>query len=133
MKIFSNSKTLLVIMCTFLGIVFSAYPAHAQTHLWSQRFGDWDRELGRSVHIDSFGNCIMTGYFNSTIDLGGGTLTSAGNADIFLAKYQDSPQCLEDVSAWILRDYPLIPKMQVPQMVTVRLLRDHGSGDAART
>jgi hypothetical protein len=39
------------------------------------------------VATDSSGNIVVTGYFNNTVDFGGGPLTSTGYKDIFLAKY----------------------------------------------
>ncbi len=33
---------------------------------------------------------MLTGYFSGSADFGGGTLTSAGSDDIFLAKYDAS-------------------------------------------
>jgi len=87
MKKFSKSKLLGGIMCAFFGIVFIASPAAAQDHLWSQRFGDSDTEDGRSVYVDDSGSVIMTGVFQGTVNLGGGTLISWGYQDIYLAKY----------------------------------------------
>jgi hypothetical protein len=44
----------------------------------------------RSVSTDSAGNVIAAGYFQSTVDFGGGVLSSAGGMDAFIVKY--SPQ-----------------------------------------
>ncbi|MCK5799089.1 MAG: hypothetical protein KAI47_17975, partial [Deltaproteobacteria bacterium] len=57
---------------------------------WAKAFGGtgWDR-LG-DLGIDSKGNLYLTGYFPGTIDFGGGTLTSAGHSEIFLASFTSS-------------------------------------------
>ena len=61
------------------------------THLWSQGFGDASNfQDGYSVAFDPSGNVVMTGQFGGTVDFGGGTLTSAGQSDIFLAKFGGS-------------------------------------------
>ena len=65
-------------------------PLHLQSnlqHLWSQRFGDTNDQYGYSGAFDPSGNVAMTGYFDGTVDFGGGTLTSAGSDDIFLVKF----------------------------------------------
>jgi hypothetical protein len=59
-------------------------------HLWSRRFGDVSWEDGSSVAVDGAGNVIMTGYFNGTVNFGGGNLVSAGGSDVVLAKYDPS-------------------------------------------
>jgi hypothetical protein len=56
-------------------------------HIWSQRFGDWTNQRGMSVAVDYTGSATLTGYFYRTVDLGGGPLRSAGDDDIFLAKF----------------------------------------------
>jgi len=56
-------------------------------HLWSQRFGSTGDDTPWAVAVDDSGNIIVTGYFHGTVDFGGGGLVSAGNKDIFLAKY----------------------------------------------
>jgi hypothetical protein len=63
--------------------------ARAQTpqHLWSQRFGDGDDQWGYSVAVDGSGNVLVTGFFEGTVNFGGGDLTSAGLEDIFVAKF----------------------------------------------
>jgi hypothetical protein len=54
--------------------------------VWSRSLGGHEAEaLG--VAMDKDGNVIVTGYFFGTIDAGGGPLTSAGDDDIFVAKF----------------------------------------------
>ncbi|MBI4703747.1 MAG: hypothetical protein HY744_21770 [Deltaproteobacteria bacterium] len=55
-------------------------------HVWSQRFGDAADQIGCGVAVDAPGNVYLVGDFQGTIDLGGGPLTSAGDADVFVAK-----------------------------------------------
>ncbi len=43
-----------------------------------------------SLAIDSADNIIVTGYFGSSADFGGTTITGVGSSDIFLAKYSSS-------------------------------------------
>lgn len=59
-------------------------------HLWSQRFGDASRQYSAGVAVDAFGNVVVTGYFQGTVDFGAGPLTSAGGYDIFVAKFDPS-------------------------------------------
>ncbi len=59
-------------------------------HLWSQRFGDENYQNSLSVAIDPAGNVVVVGEFQGTVDFGGGKLTSAGNCDIFVAKFNSS-------------------------------------------
>ncbi len=59
----------------------------AGNHIWSDRFGDGSSNYGLGVTADASGNVIATGQFVSTVDFGGGVLTSAGNSDIFIAKF----------------------------------------------
>ena len=59
-------------------------------HLWSQRFGDGLHQESYGVATDSLGNVLVTGHIDGTVDFGGGGLASAGNFDIFLAKYSNA-------------------------------------------
>ena len=61
-------------------------PSPTWRHQWSKRFGDASGQYARAVAADTSGNSIVTGYFYGAVDFGGGTLTSAGAFDIFLAK-----------------------------------------------
>ncbi|MDH3216079.1 MAG: hypothetical protein OEN01_07280 [Candidatus Krumholzibacteria bacterium] len=56
-------------------------------HLWSERFGDALGQFGIGVAVDAAQNLLVTGHFEGTADFGGGTLTSAGLFDVFLAKF----------------------------------------------
>jgi hypothetical protein len=57
------------------------------THLWSQRFGDGSNQFVRGSAIDPWGNVVMTGLFEDTVDFGGGPLISTGSYDIYLVKF----------------------------------------------
>ena len=77
---------LLVSMVLMLAAVVT--DAATPAHLWSKRFGGAaGNEIGRAVTVDVSGNVYITGSFFGTVDFGGGGLTSAGAADVFLAKY----------------------------------------------
>jgi hypothetical protein len=49
--------------------------------------GGTGTDAGYSVATDTNGNILVAGYFNGTVDFGGGSVTSEGSADIFVAKY----------------------------------------------
>jgi hypothetical protein len=55
--------------------------------MWARRFGGVNWENARAVAVDRSGDVVVTGYFQTSTDLGGGTLIGGGSYDIFLAKY----------------------------------------------
>lgn len=55
-------------------------------HVWSGDYGNGDYAHAAAVAVDGSGNAIVTGYFQGSIDFGGGPLTSAGGKDLFVAK-----------------------------------------------
>jgi hypothetical protein len=59
----------------------------AGNHIWSKNFGDESDQNGASVAVDSDDNVMVTGTFLQTIDLGGGAFESAGDRDVFFAKF----------------------------------------------
>jgi hypothetical protein len=69
------------------GDVFVAKFDSAGNHLWSRRFGDGSTQTSHSVAVDDQGNAIVVGYFEGTLDFGGGPLTGMGGLDIFVAKF----------------------------------------------
>lgn len=56
-------------------------------HIWSKRFGDANIQKFSRVAVDGSGNVLVAGTFEGTVDFGGGPLTSAGYADIFVTKF----------------------------------------------
>ncbi|MBK8596410.1 MAG: SBBP repeat-containing protein [Holophagales bacterium] len=56
-------------------------------HAWSKRFGDASNQLGTGIAVDGTGSVVQIGTFSGSMDFGGGTLTSAGSTDVFLARY----------------------------------------------
>jgi hypothetical protein len=62
--------------------------------VYCQRFGDESRQLVHGLTTDSDGNAIIVGDFWGSIDFGGSKLTSAGDRDIFIAKFNRSGTCL---------------------------------------
>lgn len=69
---------------------FLAKLSPAGSHIWSKRFGDANDTRGYGIAVDGGGNVISAGYFQGTVDLGGGALLSAGSWDIYLAKLDGS-------------------------------------------
>jgi hypothetical protein len=56
-------------------------------HLWSRRVGGTGSESAEGVAVDPSGNVVVAGAFQGTVDFGGGAVTSAGDSDLFVAKY----------------------------------------------
>jgi hypothetical protein len=69
-------------------IVLAKYTANG-VHLWSKGFGSAGNDFGRAVAVDGSGNVAFTGEFTGTVNFGSKNLASAGNSDIFLAKYDE--------------------------------------------
>ncbi len=55
-------------------------------HAWSKRFGAGGNQYASGAAADGLGHLFLTGYFEQSIDLGAGPLTSSGGLDIFVAK-----------------------------------------------
>ena len=76
-------------LSTNQGGVIAKYTGNG-SHLWSKL---WSGSTGASlvptgmVIDDNEGTVIVTGYFSGTVNLGGGSLTSAGSNDLFMVKY----------------------------------------------
>lgn len=74
--------------------IFIAKYGTAGNYLWANNFGSTGYDISYGIAVDGTGNAYITGYFTNTADFepGAGTtnLTTAGSADIFLAKYDAS-------------------------------------------
>ncbi len=77
--------------------------------LWATSAGGTGGETAHSVVVDDSGNPYLTGRFTSpTLKFGSDTLTNAGSADLFLAKYDANGNVLWATSAGgIDSDYAL--------------------------
>jgi hypothetical protein len=64
--------------------IFVAKFSPAGVHQWSQRFGGLFADQALSVAVNASGDVIVAGYFEGTVDFGGGSLVSSGLADIFV-------------------------------------------------
>jgi len=58
----------------------------AGTQQWAQRYGSLNSEYANWVSVDASGNVLLTGMFYDTFNLGGSTLTSNGDTDIFIGE-----------------------------------------------
>jgi len=74
-----------------LSDIFFAKYSSSGDYLWAKRVGDILGDGGRSIALDGMGNVYVTGSFEGTADFDPGpgiaNLTSAGDVDIFFAKY----------------------------------------------
>ena len=57
------------------------------TPAWAHGMGSTGSERGYDVAVDRNGDLLVAGFFQGTVDFGGGPLTSAGSSDVFVAKY----------------------------------------------
>lgn len=69
-----------------LDIFLARYTTNG-AHLWSRRFGGPVTEYPVDVAVRIWGEVAMTGYFEGSVDFGGGALTSGGQSDLFIATY----------------------------------------------
>ena len=66
--------------------VFIAQLRSDGTYNWANRIGSSSHDVGADVVSLDDGGALVSGYFHNTVDIGGTTLTSAGNQDIYIAK-----------------------------------------------
>jgi hypothetical protein len=68
-------------------VVRDRTPDVGSTFLGSKRFGGAGEDRAQSVAVDVGHSVTITGYFEGTVDFGGGLLQSAGGADVFIVSY----------------------------------------------
>ncbi|MEZ4301900.1 MAG: SBBP repeat-containing protein, partial [Polyangiaceae bacterium] len=54
--------------------------------IWNKRYGDGGNQFGADIATDVQNDVYLTGGFEGTVHLGGGTLTAVGAVDVFLGK-----------------------------------------------
>lgn len=67
--------------------IFAARFDRAGLHEWSARFGGTGNDQGSDIAIGPSGEMVLTGNFENTLDFGGGPMTSAGQTDVFLVRF----------------------------------------------
>ena len=84
-----NYRALLAILSISLAICLGpvACAGEQLDVLWAKRAGGSLLDEGRATAVDASGNIYITGRFEGTAKFGGTTLTSAGQTDVFVAKY----------------------------------------------
>lgn len=85
----------LAALCLLLG---SFTGAQAQPITWQSAIqaGGSTGDIGTGIAVDAAGNKYVTGLFTGSATFGGVTLSSTGNRDMFLAKYD-----ADDVLQWV--------------------------------
>lgn len=58
--------------------------------LWVNKVGGGAWDVGNGITLDKQGNCLITGAYRNTGTFGSTTITSAGNYDVFVAKYDSN-------------------------------------------
>jgi hypothetical protein len=53
---------------------------------WARTYGSVREDIGFGVASDAAGNTVTTGWFQNSVDFGGGMVTSKGNKDVFALK-----------------------------------------------
>ncbi|APR88018.1 Hypothetical protein A7982_13367 [Minicystis rosea] len=66
--------------------VFFAKLDSTGAFVWARRFGDGAPQTATGLTVDPQSNPIGVGYFQGTLDFGGGAMTSAGGNDVYLVK-----------------------------------------------
>ncbi len=79
-------------------IFLAKYASGDGSPVWVKQIGGIGTDSPAAVAVDSADNIVLTGYFQNSVNFGGVTLTSAGGADVFVAKYSPT-----GVLQWALR------------------------------
>jgi cysteine-rich repeat protein len=69
--------------------VFVAKLSPVGSYIWQKTFGDTDNDIGYGITVAPDDAVAVTGYFQGTVDFGGGQVTSNGS-EMFIAKYSAS-------------------------------------------
>ncbi len=94
-RIFSLLVLLLISVCVF---------AQSPDWQWVTTTGGIDSDASFGIATDNLGNTYTTGFFRETAIFGANSLTSDGQNDIFLAKFDASGECQWAINAGGVND-----------------------------
>lgn len=77
------------LVSTGYDIFLAKYDA-AGVHQWSHNYGGTGGDSGKALFVDDAGDLTLVGSFRNSMDLGGGSLTSTGSSDVFVARFDAS-------------------------------------------
>ena len=81
-----NTTIAISVFVVNVALLHSA-PVVSPDWLWAKSGGGTGEDRGSSISVDAAGNAFVTGIFFATADFNGTVLSSIGNGDIFVAKY----------------------------------------------
>lgn len=84
-NILKNKKTYQLVAASVL-----SFSVHAQNYDWAKSAGGSSGDIANSIAVDAAGNSYITGWFQGTATFGSTTLTSGGDYDYYIAKYNAS-------------------------------------------
>ena len=83
-----------------LAIFFFVSMSNSQTFDWARSAGGGGSDQAYAIATDNDGNSYVTGWFSGSAHFGDIVLTSTGDQDVFLAKYNDNGEALWAVKAY---------------------------------
>ncbi|OWP63862.1 hypothetical protein CDA63_06525 [Hymenobacter amundsenii] len=89
-----SSCILIVLLCFIDKFIISAQAQQLPKYLWAKSGGGADDSQGLDVAIDAFNNAYVLGSFSGKANFENITLTSQGNYDLYLAKYNPAGQLI---------------------------------------
>jgi hypothetical protein len=72
---------------TYTDDVFIAKYSSGGSYQWARGFGSTGSDVATGAAVDGSGNLLVAGYFQGTVDFGGGPVTSSASYSLFVAKY----------------------------------------------
>lgn len=71
-------------------VFVAKYAGSDGSFVWASRHGGTAGDFGKCIGVDSVGSVVVSGYYAGTANFGGAAMTSAGQNDVFAAKYSAS-------------------------------------------
>jgi len=79
--------TILITTAGSNNVFVAKLDATTGARVWARGYGSAANERGYGIAVDRSGDLLVTGFFQGSVDFGGGPLTSLGGSDVFVAKY----------------------------------------------